>query len=343
MNRLWVRLAITISGVLFFVFFLQFISITFENHESQQFSIPESPAEIQSRLYNFMFFSLGIGVLGGIVISKMVVNPIDKLSQAAKQLGKGELDVRVPEKGTREIIELAQAFNKMAEDVQRSQAARRNLVADVSHELRTPLAVLEGNLRAMLDHVYTLDEAEVVNLYEQTRHLTRLVSDLREISLAESGQMTLEKTDTDFNALITDTLQALEPLSDEKQIQMEYEPAHPLKGNVDGIRIRQVLFNLIGNAIRHTPQNGRIIIRAKQDAMGIQVSIQDSGNGLTQEELASVFDRFYRADKSRSRETGNTGLGLSIAKAIVEAHGGTIRAESEGAKKGCTFTIKLPS
>ena len=342
MNRLCVRLAITISGVLFFVFFLQFLSITFDNHEPQQSPILETPAEIQNRLYNFMFFSLGIGTIAGIVISRIVITPIDKLSQAAKRLGKGELDVRVPEKGTKEIIELAQAFNKMAEDLQRSQIARRNLVADVSHELRTPLTVLEGNLRAVLDHVYTLDETEVANLYEQTRHLTRLVNDLREISLAEAGQMTLERTSIDFNLLITDTLQALEPLSAEKQIQMEYESTSPLEGSVDGIRIRQVLFNLIGNAIRHTPQNGKIIVQAKQDRTGIHVRIQDSGDGLTQEELASVFDRFYRADKSRSRETGGTGLGLSIAKAIIEAHGGQIHAESDGVGKGCAFSFMIP-
>lgn len=342
MNRLWVRLASTISGILFLVFFLQFLSITFDDHEPQDSPILEAPAETQRRLSNFMFFSLGVGIVGGVTIARVVVSPIDKLAQAAKRLGKGELDVRVPEKGTQEMVELAQAFNKMAEDLQRSQTARRNLVADVSHELRTPLTVLEGNLRAVLDHVYTLEEAEVANLYGQTRHLIRLVNDLREVSLAESGQMTLEKTDTDINMLITDTMQALEPLSAEKQIQMEYEPAHPLEGSVDGIRIRQVLFNLIGNAIRHTPQDGRISIQAKQDAMGIHISIQDSGNGLTQEELASVFDRFYRADKSRSRETGGTGLGLSIAKAIIEAHGGNIRAESVGTGLGSTFSFSIP-
>ena len=342
MNRLWVRLALMISGVLFFVFFLQFMSITFDNHPAEQSPILETPAEIQKRLYNFMFLSMGVGIVGGIIISRMVVTPVDKLSQAAKRLGKGELDIHVPEKGTKEIIELAQAFNKMAEDLQRSQTARRNLVADVSHELRTPLTVLEGNLRAVLDHVYTLDESEVANLYEQTRHLIRLVNDLREISLAESGQMALERTQIDFNLLITETMQALEPLSVEKQIQMEYEPTHPLEGSVDSIRIRQVLFNLIGNAIRHTPQDGRITVRAKRDAMGIHVSVKDSGDGLTQEELASVFDRFYRADKSRSRETGGTGLGLSITKAIVEAHGGQIHAESDGVGKGCAFSFMIP-
>lgn len=345
MNRLWVRLSLMISGVLFFMFFLQFLSISLDsNRIDDDFSSPTNapPREIQGRLIEFMLLSLVVGTAGGVVIARVVSNPIGNLSQAAQHIGKGELNVRVPEKGSREIVELAHAFNKMAEDLQRSQTARRNLVADVSHELRTPLTVLEGNLRAVLDHVYTLDETEVANLYEQTRHLIRLVNDLREISLAESGQMALERTQIDFNLLITETMQALEPLSVEKQIQMEYEPTHPLEGSVDSIRIRQVLFNLIGNAIRHTPQDGRITIRAKRDAMGIHVSVKDSGDGLTQEELASVFDRFYRADKSRSRETGGTGLGLSIAKAIIEAHGGQIHAESDGVGKGCAFSFMIP-
>ncbi|MEW6402164.1 MAG: ATP-binding protein [Chloroflexota bacterium] len=343
MNRLWVRLSLMISGVLFFVFFLQFLSITFDNHTPQsQSPIDEPPAEIQRRLFSFALLSLGIGLVGGVVIAQVVVSPISKLSQAAKRLGKGDLEVRVPEKGTREMIELSQAFNKMAQELQQSQTARRNLVADVSHELRTPLTVLEGNLRAVLDHVYTLEEAEVANLYGQTRHLIRLVNDLREISLAESGQMALEKMPTDFNILIAETMQALEPLSAEKQIQMAYEPILPLEGNVDGIRIRQVLFNLIGNAIRHTPEDGHIVIKAGTDSQQIHVSIQDSGDGLTQEELASVFDRFYRADKSRARETGGTGLGLSIAKATIEAHGGNIQAESNGKAHGSTFSFSLP-
>jgi signal transduction histidine kinase len=335
-----------ISGVLFFMFFLQFLSISLDgNRIDDDFSSPTNapPKEIQGRLIEFMLLSLVVGTTGGVVIARVVSNPISNLSKAAQHIGKGELDIRVPEKGSQEIVELAQAFNKMAEDLQRSQTARRNLVADVSHELRTPLTVLEGNLRAVLDHVYTLDETEVANLYEQTRHLIRLVNDLREISLAESGQMILEKTPTDFNLLITETMQALEPLTTEKQIQMEYESTSPLEGSVDGIRIRQVLFNLIGNAIRHTPQDGRIVIQAEKNVSGIHVRIQDSGDGLTQEELASVFDRFYRADRSRSRETGGTGLGLSIAKAIIEAHDGSIYAESNGKGQGSTFSFSIPA
>lgn len=346
MNRLWVRLSLMISGVLFFMFFLQFLSISWDgNRIDDDHSSPTNapPKEIQGRLLEFMLLSLAVGTTGGVVIARIVSNPISSLSRAAQHIGKGELDIRVPEKGSQEIVELAQAFNKMAEDLQRSQTARRNLVADVSHELRTPLTVLEGNLRAVLDHVYTLDETEVANLYEQTRHLIRLVNDLREISLAESGQMTLEKTPTDLYTLIVDAIQALEPLSAEKQIQMSIESAPPLEGSVDSIRIRQVLFNLLGNAIRHTPQDGRITIKAGKNDAGIHISVQDSGSGLSQEEVASVFDRFYRADRSRSRESGGAGLGLSIVKAIVEAHGGGVHAESKGKGFGSTFSFLIPS
>lgn len=344
MNRLWVRLSLMISGVLLLVFFMQFLAITLDNRAFESHDpMDASPAEIQRRLIDFMLLSLVVGTAGGVAIARVVSNPISRLARAAQQIGKGELDVRVSEKGSREIVDLAQAFNNMAGELQQSQTARRNLMADVSHELRTPLTVLESNLRAALDHVNTLDDTEVANLYGQTRHLIRLVNDLREISLAESGQMALEKMPTDFNALIMETMQALEPLSAEKQITMEYEPVSPLEGIVDPFRIRQVVFNLLGNAIRHTPEDGHILIKANSGARQIHISIQDSGDGLTQEELASVFDRFYRADRSRSRETGGTGLGLSIVKAIIEAHGGTVRAESKGKGYGSTFSFALPT
>jgi two-component system OmpR family sensor kinase/two-component system sensor histidine kinase BaeS len=230
----------------------------------------------------------------------------------------------------------------MAAALQRAEAARNNLMADVSHELRTPLTVLEANLRAALDRVQVLDEAGIGNLYAQTRHLIRLVNDLRELSLAETGQLALEKTPTDLLVLVQETLQALEPLALERQVRLLVEaPALPAV-QIDPMRIRQVLFNLLSNALRHTPKGGTIRVFGSHDAAGIKLSFEDTGEGLTAEQLASVFNRFYRVDKSRSRETGGTGLGLAIAKAIVEAHGGTIAASSPGKDQGCCFTLCLP-
>jgi signal transduction histidine kinase len=248
----------------------------------------------------------------------------------------------VPVRGSQEIRDLAETFNKMASDLQHAEQLRTNLMADVSHELRTPLTVLEGNLRAALDRVVPLDEAEIANLYSQTRHLTRLVNDLRELSLAESGQLTLEKVPCDLKTLVAETIQALEPLAVEKGVTLADEVPPLPEVTVDPFRIRQVLFNILFNALRHTPEGGRIIVNGKTGSGVITLSVQDNGEGLEPEQLPAVFERFYRADKSRSRETGGTGLGLAIVKAITEAHGGRAEASSAGKGEGSQFRIILP-
>ena len=222
MNRLWVRLSLMIAGVLFFVFFMQFLSIMTSSDIGQPPGITEQPgagrplddggpmaagrAEIARRLVNFMILSIVVGLGAGIVIARIVSAPINDLALAAHRVGQGELGVRVKPHGSQEMVELADTFNKMAADLQHAEVLRNNLMADVSHELRTPLTVLEGNLRAALDHVYALDEAEIANLYGQTRHLIRLVSDLRELALAENHQLPLERQPTDLNALVVETL-----------------------------------------------------------------------------------------------------------------------------------------
>ncbi len=346
MNRLWVRLSLMISAVLFLMFFLQFLNITLEQSSPKpDLDSPLAgprPAEIQRRLLNFMLFSVVVGTAGGIVIGRLTSAPITRIARAAQRLGQGKLNVRVPVAGSQEIRELAETFNKMAAELQHAEQLRTNLMADVSHELRTPLTVLEGNLRAALDRVVPLDEAEIANLYNQTRHLTRLVNDLRELSLAESGQLPLEKTPTDMKALVVETLQALESLAVEKGVILADEVPQLPNVAVDPFRIRQVLFNLLANALRHTPQEGKITLNGKTGPGVVVLSIQDSGEGLESEQLSIVFDRFYRGDKSRSRETGGTGLGLAIVKAIVEAHGGQVQAESPGKGQGSVFSICLP-
>lgn len=345
MKRLWVRLSLMISGVLFFMFFLQFLTITLERtgmKEDLDGPPDAPPAEIQQRLIGFMAFSVVVGLGGGIVIGRVVSAPITELVKAADKIGKGDLNTRVFPHGSQEMIDLADRFNKMAQELEHAETLKNNLMADVAHELRTPLTVLEGNLRAALDKVYMLDEAEIANLYSQTRHLTRLVNDLRELALAESKQLHLEKYPTDLNALLTETIQALDPLAAEKSVRLIYQPTLLPELSVDPTRIRQALFNLLSNALRHTPSGGEISVAGKQAKGMVVLSVKDSGEGLLPDQLAAVFDRFYRADKSRSRETGGTGLGLAIVKAIIESHGGQVEAYSEGKGKGSEFTIILP-
>lgn len=345
MKRLWVRLSLMISGVLFFMFFLQFLTITLERtgmKEDLDGPPDAPPAEIQQRLIGFMAFSVVVGLGGGIVIGRVVSAPITELVKAADKIGKGDLNTRVYPHGSQEMIDLADRFNKMAQELEHAETLKNNLMADVAHELRTPLTVLEGNLRAALDKVYMLDEAEIANLYSQTRHLTRLVNDLRELALAESKQLHLEKYPTDLNALLTETIQALDPLAAEKSVRLIYQPTLLPELSVDPTRIRQALFNLLSNALRHTPSGGEISVAGKQAKGVVVLSVKDSGEGLLPDQLAAVFDRFYRADKSRSRQTGGTGLGLAIVKAIIESHGGQVEVYSEGKGKGSEFTIVLP-
>lgn len=348
LNRLWVRLSLMMSGVVFLVFFIQFLSIVLQPAPlaglPQEQRLDEAPREeITRRLFEWMGFSVLVGVVGGVVISRVVSTPVTQLVRAAQRVGQGELDVRVPARGSQEMVELAETFNKMASDLKRAEQLRNNLMADISHELRTPLSVLEGNLRAALDHVYTLDEAEIANLYGQTHHLIRLVNDLRELALAETHQLPLEKSPTDLKALLADTLQAVGPLAIEKDVKLleEIPPLPPVQ--VDPGRMRQVFINLLSNSLRHTPPGGSITVRGEIGMDALCLSVADSGEGLEPEQLLSVFDRFYRGDKSRSRDTGGTGLGLAIVKAILEEHGGRVEAHSEGKGKGSTFMVYLPA
>ena len=227
MNRLWVRLSLMIAGVLLFVFFVQFLGILLPDAgerppieagapQGQLLDREPPPAEIARRLLNFAVFSVVVGLVGGVVIGRVVSAPVSDLAKTAQRIGEGDLAARVPVRGSQEMVELAETFNKMASDLQNAETLRNNLMADVSHELRTPLTVLEGNFRAALDDVYALDEADIANLYGQTRHLIRLVNDLRELALAESKQLPLDKQPADLNALVAETLQALEPFAAER-------------------------------------------------------------------------------------------------------------------------------
>jgi signal transduction histidine kinase len=285
-----------------------------------------------------------LGVLGGILTSRIVAAPITRLADAAQSIGSGDLATRVPpNRSSKEIDDLTTAFNTMAADLQHASELRTSLMADVSHELRTPLTVLEGNLRAALDHVYELDEEQIANLYEQTRHLIRLVNDLRELSLAEAAQLPLDLQAVDLGALVGETAGAFELLAGEKGIEIDTQVAPGLPPIwADRVRVRQVLHNLLANALRHTPSGGTITVSVQVQASGVALSVADTGDGIDAQALPHVFDRFYRTDPSRSRETGGSGLGLAIVKALVETQGGSVEAASPGAGQGSIFTLHFP-
>ena len=288
--------------------------------------------------------SLILGVLMSVWMSRHVTRPFSKLSLAAQAITNRNLSVRVPAQGSKELHDLAATFNRMAAELENMQAIRRQLMADVAHELRTPLSVLDGNLRALLDGVRPLDEEEIAALQEQTQHLNRVIEDLREISLAESDQLPLSFGEVDLGKIMQDCSRHFEILAEEKSIDLQLECEQGLKHpNLDRHRIRQVLHNLLSNAFRHTPIGGRITLSAHrlEDPLTIIIEVCDTGDGIPANRLKHLFDRFHRPE-NHGVENGGSGLGLPIVKAIVEAQGGSVKAESRGPGQGSTFRIIFP-
>ena len=267
--------------------------------------------------------------------------PLSSLVEAARRVERGSYDTRVPEvvRGPRELRELTRAFNTMASRLEADQRQRRSLLADVSHELRTPLAVLRGNLEAIADGVHPADDHHLAGLIEETHVLERLVDDLRTISLAETGALPLHREPTDPDVLLGETVASFTTAAAEAGIDLVVDSPTDLPLlDVDPVRIREVLSNLIANALRHTPRGGRITASGRTGAEGRSVvfRVVDTGSGIEPELLPHVFDRFARGADSRG-----SGLGLAIARDLVGAHGGTITVRSEVAA-GTTFEVTLP-
>jgi two-component system, OmpR family, sensor kinase len=284
-----------------------------------------------------------IGAVLGLAFSRTLTRPLDRLAAAARAIAAKDLTQRVKPGGTIEVANVAHAFNDMAASLQKSEEVRRNLVADVAHELRTPLSVMQGSLTAQLDGVFPLDLAETAKLYDETRLLSRLVDDLRELAQVEAGQLQLNIDAIDVRPLIESTVGAFAGAASEKQITLSVDAPIDLPPvKADSERVAQVLRVLLSNALRHTPANGTITSAAAVLADQVEVSVRDTGDGIAANELPFVFDRFWRGDKSRARETGGTGLGLAIAKQLIEAQGGSIGVEST-IGQGSRFWFRLPS
>lgn len=282
-------------------------------------------------------------VAGGLIIvmvirgARRLIGPISEVMQAAQRVEGGDYAVRVRERGPRDVRRLSRAFNAMATRLERNEQDRRRLLADVTHELRTPLTILQGQLEGLLDGVYPRDEAHLNVALDETRVMARLIEDLRTLTLSEAGSLKLERESVDPGALIADIAAAFGAQAVQSGIQLsaEAEPDLPAL-DADPTRLREVLGNLIANALRYTPAEGRIQLGAARSDGAICLTVSDTGRGIAAEDLPHIFDRFYKGADSRG-----TGLGLAIAKSLVEAHGGTIAAESAPGQ-GTTMTVRLP-
>jgi len=272
-----------------------------------------------------------ISIILGAVLFNQFTSPLRQLKKAAVEVGNGNFHQRVTIKSHDEFAEVAHSFNQMTESLEKAEESRLHYMADIAHELRTPLTAIQGTIEAMQDRILPLDDEQLEILHNQTTILNRLVNDLRLLSLAETGHLKLDKISLSPSEFIQKTVDSLKPLAIPKNITLKTNlPIGLPDWSLDPDRFTQILNNLLSNAIRYTPENGEIIVDAVYHPAHneLEISVTDSGIGISSEDLPYIFDRFYRVDKSRTRLSGGAGLGLAIVKRLVEAHGGKITVES---------------
>ncbi len=299
-------------------------------------------AEVRRSLFWAGIGAAALGTLLVWLLSRRTLAPLQNLGGVARRLGGGDLSQRANAAGPAEIRELAHSFNVMAEGLEEAERHRRNLTADVAHELRTPLSNIQGYLEAIRDGLVQPTPETIDTIHAQAIHLSRLVDDLRLLAQVESGDLQLQLSAVRLEQLLQSCVDAVRPRAGAKSVSLVLNLESGLEEiEVDGARISQVVGNLLENAITHTPQGGTVAMSASASDGQVAISVSDTGPGIAPDDLARVFDRFYRADPSRSRATGGSGLGLTIARRLVEAHGGTIGVESV-LREGSRFTMRLP-
>jgi two-component system sensor histidine kinase BaeS len=301
-------------------------------------------ASVNQAIFVAGFVAIVLALLLGMALAQRLTRPLRQLSQATTAVAAGELGQQVSITTHDEVGELAARFNDMSQALANAEKQRQQLLADTAHDLRTPISIMQSHLEAMIDGVFPPTPDNLGTVYEETLRLGRLVNDVRTLSLAEAGQLPLDRQPVTLSDLVAQAAAAFQPLAEADGIQLQVQLAATPPILADALRLHQVLANLIANALRYAPQGSQsppqVTIRVDNVADGILVSVSDSGPGLTPEQQTQVFDRFWRSDAARSREQGGSGLGLAIARSIVEAHGGVIGVESQ-VGQGTRFWFQL--
>ncbi|MFC2079252.1 sensor histidine kinase [Candidatus Bipolaricaulota bacterium] len=284
--------------------------------------------------------AIGLALFLSTILIVQILRPLRALSRATESVADGDMPDEVALRTHDEIGRLGDSFNHMLDSLKLSETVRQTMTADIAHELRTPVTIIQGTLEAILDGIYDASEESIAPIYEETLHLGRLIDDLRDLALAEAGELWLDKQSVDLAELIQQVAEtAFLSRENAPNLHLDMPKLLP-RTQLDPKRFRQVIANLLSNAIRHTPPNGDVYIRARRINGEVEMSVSDTGPGIRPEDLPHLFERFYRADPARGRSAGS-GLGLAIVKQWVEAHDGTIRVENRKSG-GARFIIRLP-
>jgi signal transduction histidine kinase len=301
---------------------------------------------IRERLWELLLagaFGAGIALLIARWVARGMTRPLRDMAQAVRRMETGDYAQRVHTDSVDEVGQLANAFNRMSAELQSLEQLRRDLVANVSHELKTPISALRAHLENLLDGVERPDPETLQVMLAQSERLGRLVDQLLDLSRLESGDLPLEREPVELPPLVEQVLSEIQVARPDRRVELEDRvPADLPPVLADRERVHQVLFNLLDNAVRFTPPGGRVTVTASRHDGAVDVAVSDTGPGIAPEHLPRLFERFYRVDEARSRDDGGTGIGLTIARSVVEAHGGRIWAESE-LGRGATFTFELPA
>ena len=287
------------------------------------------------------FLFAGMGLVVSYFLSGNITRPLRQLSQAAEKIRQGHLKQEVPVETQDEVGQLAAVFNQMSAELAANESNRQEFLANIAHELKTPLAVLQGHLESMLDGVEEPEPEKLFSMQEEVMRLTRLVGDLRDLSLAQVHQLELHLQPVDLGEKAERAAELLEPLLEEKRLHFvkNMAPSLPVR-QLDPDRVNQILYNLITNAIRYTHPGTAILLQTEPVGKRVRLIIADEGPGIAPEDLDHIFEQFYRGDKSRNRASGGSGIGLSLAKSFVEAQGGTITARNRK-EGGAEFVVEL--
>ena len=311
--------------------------------EDAQASITDYLLSVTRSAWVGALIAVAIALVVTLLLSSRILHPIEELTAAARKMQHGDLSTRVRVASRDEVGELAQSFNGMADNLAKQEQLRKNMVSDVAHELRTPLSNIRGYLEAARDGIVEPSSDWVDNLFDEAMLLNRLIDDLQELSQADAGHLHLELAAVDLGKVVQSTVDTLLPISQKLGMELTCEiPADLPNVTADSQRVGQVLRNLINNALDYTPAGGRITIQARAEGAFVRVAVMDTGSGIASEHLPFLFERFFRADPSRSRSTGGAGLGLAIVKQLVQAQGGQVGVESN-LGKGSILYFTLPS
>lgn len=287
-----------------------------------------------------------LAMIAGLLLARRLSHPLQELHDAVTGVAAGNLQQEVGLRGGGELEDVAGAFNTMAHRLRESERQRQELLAAVAHELRTPLSIIEGNLEAILDGVREPTPNLIATLHTQSALLSQLITDLRDLSLADARQLSLSRRPVDLLALCRESVDAMSLWIEEREVAVEVRGDGDTTADVDPDRLRQVVQNLLHNAVRFTPAGGRVLITVREAARDpdrwVALEVEDEGPGIPAENLTRIFEPFYRADPSRSRASGGTGMGLAVVRLLVQVHGGDVRAENKPAG-GSRFTVQLPA